>query len=202
MALEREGVLDRLSQYDVLVVPEYAYFEEDTWKEPVRAFAQRGGRLVVTGRQGGRVHQGAARRSAVAKVSYVANFTGAMSEARLTLPEAYTDALTGAGAYTQFCFTSPMEDLSATVRQNGSDLYLHIIRRGNRGTGKYGRLLHIYTAGGLRNRLVRAECPYLETPADGIEWSRDDKGVVTAQSEAFDTYLLVTLKPSRIAGLG
>ena len=30
----------------------------------------------------------------------------------------------------------------------------------------------------------------------------DDKGVVTAQSEAFDTYLLVTLKPSRIAGLG
>ena len=29
VALEREGVLDRLSQYDVLVVPEYAYFEED-----------------------------------------------------------------------------------------------------------------------------------------------------------------------------
>ena len=26
VALEREGVLDRLSQYDVLVVPEYAYF--------------------------------------------------------------------------------------------------------------------------------------------------------------------------------
>lgn len=71
-----------------------------------------------------------------AKVSYVANFTGAMSEARLTLPEAYTDALTGAGAYTQFRFTSPMEDLSATVRQNGSDLYLHIIGGAIRRDGK------------------------------------------------------------------
>ncbi len=187
----------------MLVVPEYAYFEEDTWKEPVRAFAQRGGRLVVTGGKAGEFIKGLLGDLPDAKVSYVANFTGAMSEARLTLPEAYTDALTGAGAYTQFRFTSPMEDLSATVRQNGSDLYLHIIRRGNpEGRGKYGRLLHIYTAGGLRNRLCPSGCPYLETPAVGIEWSRDDKGVVTAQSEAFDTYLLVTLKPSRIAGLG
>ena len=98
VALEREGVLDRLSQYDVLVVPEYAYFEEDTWKEPVRAFAQRGGRLVVTGGKAGEFIKGLLGDLPDAKVSYVANFTGAMSEARLTLPEAYTDALTGAGA--------------------------------------------------------------------------------------------------------
>ncbi len=94
------------------------------------SFAQRGGRLVVTGGKAGEFIKGLLGDLPDAKVSYVANFTGAMSEARLTLPEAYTDALTGAGAYTQFCFTSPMEDLSATVRQNGSDLYLHIIRQG------------------------------------------------------------------------
>lgn len=96
-----------------------------------------------------------------------------------------------------------MEDLSATVRQNGSDLYLHIIRRGNpEGRENTGVSFTFTPPEGYEIGYVRAECPYLETPAVGIEWSRDDKGVVTAQSEAFDTYLLVTLKPSRIAGLG
>ena len=158
---------------------------------------------MVTGGKAGEFIKGLLGDLPDAKVSYVANFTGAMSEARLTLPEAYTDALTGAGAYTQFCFTSPMEDLSATVRQNGSDLYLHIIRRGNpEGRENTGVSFTFTPPEGYEIGYVRAECPYLETPAVGIEWSRDDKGVVTAQSEAFDTYLLVTLKPSRIAGLG
>ena len=203
VALEREGVLDRLSQYDVLVVPEYAYFAEDTWREPIRAFAQRGGRLVVTGGKAGEFIEGLLHDLPDAKVWYVANFTGSMNEARLTLPEAYTNALSDAGAYTQFRFSSPMEDLSATVRQNGSDLYLHIIRRGNPdGREDTGVSFTFTPPEGYEIGYVQAECPYLETEGVSVEWSRDDQGGVTVQSGVFDTYLLVTLKPSSIAGLG
>ena len=203
VALEREGVLDRLSQYDVLVVPEYAYFAEDTWREPIRAFAQRGGRLVVTGGKAGEFIEGLLHDLPDAKVWYVANFTGSMNEARLTLPEAYTNALSDAGAYTQFRFSSPMEDLSATVRQNGSDLYLHIIRRGNPdGREDTGVSFTFTPPEGYEIGYVQAGCPYLETEGVSVEWSRDDQGGVTVQSGVFDTYLLVTLKPSAIAGLG
>ena len=202
VALEREGAMARLDQYDVLVVPEYAYFVEETWKEPIRAFAGRGGRLIVSGGKAGAFIKELVSDIPDAKVSYIESFTGAVSEEYLTLPEPYTKALSDAGAYTQFRFTSPMEDLSATVRQNGSDLYLHIIRRGDpAGKENTGVSFTFTPPEGYEIGYVRAECPYGADKDVKIEWSRDEKGMVTAASEAFDTDLLVTLKPAKIAGL-
>ena len=143
VALEREGVLDRLSQYDVLVVPEYAYFEEDTWKEPVRAFAQRGGRLVVTGGKAG-----AARRSAGCEGLVCGQLHGGDERGAPDAARGVYRCTHRRGCLYPVLFHlpdgGPIRD-GAAERLRSLSAYHPAGQSG--GTGKYGRLLHIYTAG-------------------------------------------------------
>lgn len=195
VAVEREGVQERMKQYDVLVVPEYDYFDPAVWKEPVRAFVQNGGRLLVLGENAGAFFRETLNGITGGEVYYIGDFTQVYSDAEMILPEEFRSALALSGAERQLQFRTGGDSLSAAVRQNGPDIYLHLIRRGDPALmddPAEGLSFSFTPPDGFAIRKVTAECPYMEENSPSITWSRAEDGAITAEADTFDTYLLVT----------
>lgn len=198
VALERKGVLERLKQYKVLVVPEYDYFVKDTWEKPVKEFVKNGGKLVVLGENARKFISGIIGSDSKAAL-YVDDFTSAASEASMSIPTEFKNAMAHAGATDQLKIQVHPELTAATIRQNGPDIYLHFIRRGDPRyvTNKTMKFKYRLPDGYVVDN-VTAECPYTKNTSISIDWSVDKDGYLTGQTGEFDTYLLVVLKPSAI----
>ena len=197
VALEREGALERMKQYSTLVIPEYDYFDAAVWREPLRAYVEDGGSLVVLGEKAGDFVREALESAAEGTVYWVDGFTRVYADADMVLPEEFLRALADAGADRQLRITSAEDSLSATVRRNGPDLYLHVIRRGDPAwmeEPEKGLSLTFTLPEGYTVRGVTAECPYMEEgDAPSVRWSLDEEGRLEATVDRFDTYLLITL---------
>ncbi|MDD4366085.1 MAG: beta-galactosidase trimerization domain-containing protein [Eubacteriales bacterium] len=197
VALEREGILQRLDQYKILVIPEYDHFVKATWEEPVKKFIANGGKLIVLGNTAANFIKGLFGESP--NIQYVEAFTKANNESAMQVPFEFMDALIDTGATDQLKLKTHMDLSSATIRQNGPDIFIHIIRRGDpkQITDKTMKFSFKVPENYIIDK-VTAECPYTRNNDISIDWSVDQNNILTAQTGVFDTYMIIKIEPSSI----
>ncbi|MBQ8732637.1 MAG: hypothetical protein IJY82_07400 [Oscillospiraceae bacterium] len=190
LALEPEGVLDRLNQYDVLVLPEYTYFNSETWEPVLKAIAERGKKLIVLGRDSKEFVNSDADH-----ITYVPNFTQSSGESSLTVSKAFMDALKETGATNQVSIKNNQDVTAVTARKAADgNIYLHVIRRGgDDNLADRTAKLEFTLPEGFQLDTVTGENPFVRPVKVDVEYSLEGN-TLSIESEKFDTYLLLTLK--------
>ncbi|MBQ8732639.1 MAG: hypothetical protein IJY82_07410 [Oscillospiraceae bacterium] len=190
VALEKEDILERLDQYRVLILPEYTYFNDKTWKPVLEEIISSGKELIVLGKAGQK-YVGATSDS----IRYVPGFTLAESEQEQTVSDSFRKALEEAGAWKQVSIGNNVEKTAVTVRQSrDGEIYLHVVRRGgDEGlTDRAARLCFTLPDGYTVSDVV-GETPFAESRQVAVEYTLD-KNILAIQTAEFDTYLLLYLK--------
>lgn len=192
LALEYDGVLNRMKQYDVLVIPEYDYFSKETWEKPLKQFSASGGKLIVLGNNSKKFVQSVLGDNAQ-NVYYVPDFTATSSDKALNLTESFLSSLEAANAKAQLQLLNNEDCTTATIRQKDSDIYIHVIRRGNDETrSDRTQSLKYKVPEGFKVKDVKVECPFT-TLNVSVNWNLDDNGYLNVSTGDFDTYLLITV---------
>ena len=190
IALEKEDVLDRLDQYRILVLPEYTYFNDQTWKPVLDRIVASGKELIVLGKSAKEYVAKTADR-----IRYVPDFTKAESEQAQVVSTDFKAALNEAGGWKQVSIGNNLDVTAVTVRQDQEEeIHLHVVRRGGEENLKdrTARLCFEIPAGYSVSD-VTGESPFGDFQQVAVDFSIE-KNILSIQTAEFDTYLLLNLK--------
>ncbi len=190
VALEVDGVLEKLDQYEVFVLPEYTYFEDETWKPVLEKIAQSGKQLIVLGEDAENYVGDTVKEN----VYFVPNFTEASSEEMQGSSADFVSALNKSGAREQLRIKAKQGITTVTIRQSDEAIFLNVIGRG--GLDSLANLeseLEFTLPEGFKLGKVKAECPFIDGNKGVKVEVKQDGDKVTIKTGKFDTYLLITL---------
>ena len=190
IVLEKDGAIDKIADYDVFVVPQYIYFEDETWQPMLKAIAESGKHVVVCANT---------ERNAVVK--YVTPVMEAAGNANLSLALNITDrkdlraAFKGTTAEEELTFLNNETCTEATVRSyDKKTYYVHLIHMGQE-DAEYSDCEQEFSyrlPKGKSVKEVKAYCPYADNTDVPVEFSEKD-GTVTVKTGTFATYCIVAL---------
>lgn len=190
LALEPEGVLERMEQYDTFVLPQYSYFDDETWEPVLKAIEESGKKLIVLGKDS-KEYVG----SDADHVIYVPAFTQTSGESSLIVSSEFMNALKECGAHDLVTIKNNQDVTAVTARKAvDGNIYLHVIRRG--GDDNLTDLttkLEFTIPEGFELEEVTGENPFVRPVKVDVEYTLDGNKL-SIQSKKFDTYLLLTLK--------
>lgn len=197
LALEPDGVLDRMDQYEVFVLPEYTYFEDETWKPVLEKILEKGKDLIVLGEDSeSKVKELVPSIADSDRVWFVPNFTKeAMDGSSHGAPKEFMTALNRSKARDQISVKNNQAVSSVTARQ-GADgtIFLHVVRRGgDENLSDHTAKLEFKLPDGYSVKDVTGACPFTVKADIDVEYEEKD-GVLRIQTENFDTYVLIALK--------
>ncbi|MDD4366084.1 MAG: hypothetical protein PHV38_00235 [Eubacteriales bacterium] len=192
LALEYEGVLDRMKQYKVLIIPEYDYFNLETWEEPLKKFTESGGKLIVLG-DNAKNFVRSILDDQEGKIFYISDFTGSSNQSNLILSDDFINLITTEKINKQLVLLNNLEYAAATIRQGDPDIYIHIIHRGD-DSEKIDKtqMLKFKIPERFDVGDVSVECPFENTEIK-VEWDITEDGYLKITTDSFDTYLLITV---------
>ncbi len=190
LAVEREGAVDRLAQYQLLVVPEYSYFEDSYWKPIIEKAIANGSKIIVVGEEAGEHIKTLTNDS---NIVYLPDFIATADEASFDPGDAFRAAVSGTEAAELIVLENNLSNTAATLRTSDYDKYafIHVVRRGGDDNSEslYQQLKYTLPEG-KSVKQVTAYCPWKAGHEIKVEWSETD-GVLSAKTGDFGTYTVI-----------
>ncbi|MBQ8732638.1 MAG: hypothetical protein IJY82_07405 [Oscillospiraceae bacterium] len=196
LALEPEGVLERMDQYDVFFLPEYSYFEDETWKPVLEKIKEQGKDLIVLGTEAeSKVKELVPELADYKRAWYIENFTKQAFGSNHGVPKDFMTALNRSKARDLVSVKNNQAFTSVTVREGlDGTIYLHVVRRGgDDALADHTAKIEFTLPEGYDCKKITGSCPFTEDVDIDVDFEEED-GVLTIQTGDFDTYALLTLK--------
>ncbi len=192
LVLEREGVLNRMAQYDLLVIPEYKYFDESVWSPILKSAVQSQKTVVVIGSKGEEFVKSLGF-PADARIRYCSGFNACGSESELLLNDDFLAAVGDTSAAAFVRLTNNLNNTAATIRSDGKNkTYIHIVRRGTDCEKEKNQELE-FTVGDAEIVEVSAYCPFEKKSTLVCNWSNEN-GVLTLKTDNFSIYAIICIE--------
>ncbi|MDF2713758.1 MAG: hypothetical protein K0R28_683 [Paenibacillus sp.] len=203
-----------LSQYDVLISPDLKLLDDKDTKD-IQAYVEKGGRLLVLGQFGtmksdgeeyplretsllqewtGKESENGYIEAEVGKgkISGAATYATGNSEASMIVSESFNQAAAYVGLDSQLKITQNGNGrIESTVRKNGNNRFIHLIRYANDGTiGQTNATVTYHIPEGYEVKAVAGISPYSDDM--GITWRTEDRSLIV-EAVNLDLYGVLTV---------
>ncbi len=193
LVMEQSDYATRLENYDVLVIPEYTYFNNAKWQPFLLKAKEMGKNIIVIGNAASNYVSTVIPEGAWS----VPDFTGVGNEQSLVVSQAFTDALNGYGAKEQITIKNNQSVTAVTSRMGEDALYINVVRRGDSSVlTSLNTSLSIKLPAGFEIDTITAECPFTLNEDIDVYYAVSN-GSVDIKTNDFDTYLLITIKKKK-----
>ncbi len=191
LVVEKDNAKESLAKYDLLVVPDYTYFDNDVWKPILEQAVKNGSKIVVVGSEPRKTIEGFGLSG---NIVYLDSFEPANEETSFTPSLLFKNAVTDTAAAEKLVLKNNLENTAATIRSNAENLtYIHVIRRGgDENCDVHYQELEYKVTDGKKVTDVVAMSPYKNTvnASVKVDWSFEN-GVLKAKTADFDTYCIL-----------
>lgn len=193
LAVEMDDAAEKLKKYDLLVLPAYTYFNENSWKPIIEAAIENGTRIVAVGESAEKFLK-SLNLPENADVVYVSNFLNRVSEDKLTVGDDFKIAIADTAAAKKLVLSNNLENTSATIRTTDENhTYIHIVRRGSEKNNEtWSQSLKYTLPTGATVKEITLLCPFTKDNKVDFDWSVKD-GVLSVDIKDYDTYAAISV---------
>ncbi len=191
LAVELDNATDKMAKYDLLVLPDYTYFDEGVWKPVLEQAVKNNSKIVVVGEKGKDFVESL---SLTGNIVYVDSFKPANEETEFNPGDEFKAAVADTAAAKKVVLKNNLNCTAATIRTNSKNkAYIHVVRRGGEDKAEqhYQELSYTVPEGKTVTE-VKAYCAFTDGYDIDVEWSVDN-GVLNVKTADFDTYAVISV---------